>query len=678
MPETKVKKKQPKGLGDGGGGKDVKGGGVVQSVLDLQQQIGNQGTVKTVLGPDVPGQFKAKAGRGKGGPLFFASSTYKELSKLLTAYAAKQGAKGSAWRRGQVGTMDNVLDDWFSKKKKGTSESDRSKLAAMTWLQPKVRQEKSALSGAKQTETTTAPEQEPEAPSGMTPMSENVPAPEPEPEPESPYTGVPAMEEAPVDSGGGDAPAQDEPQQYTNYGGVPAKEEVPEPQQSWSKGKTGGGFTSGLLLGGARKKAEDAKRGYQPEGTTAQMFDDDDDDDDDQDQVKEPSSVESDTKVSDDDESQQQNNDQEKSNSVSITSSSSETEEPPIVEKLPDPKYSEYRALDDHYTMEFKRGGVHLADIYNDGIQYGPDVEKIKERVTKGWKWSPRTFDKYWHELERLFGGVKRIGPEKAPKQQLTASMDSDDLFKDVEVSSITKEDSKGNPLPAEEIEQRKKNKRWNTAMAGWRDMKISSVPSRDSESNSYDSSQIRSMEDDKKRQKAKEKFIGEVTDSEALLVKKKSKDEQRAKYMLRLGSTMTRGPKNEVLDTKDMASNFSGNGFGIFVMGQNGQIYVGSHKVGVFHHSSFLAGGNVAAAGEMQVSGGKMVTLTNKSGHYQPRDEHNAQVIGELMDGGIHPKSYKYRVVNKDRSVKEYNTALEYVQGLPFDITRKYKKFFS
>ena len=656
MPEIAVQRKKAKGLGGDKGDGGTKGVGIGQSVLEMQQQIGNDQTVKTVLGPDVPGQFKAKAGRGKGGPLFFASSTYKELSKLLTTYAAKQGAKGGAWRRGQVGTMDNLLESWFSKKQKGNSESDKAKLAAMTWLQPKVRQELSSLNGTKN--------KEPEVPSGYTsvPAQDDAPAQEAPPEEQAPE-----QEPEPLTMS---EPAKDEPEGDTPYTGVPAKEEAQ--QQSWTKGK-GSGFRGSFALGGARKKAQDLKNGY-----GAQEHDDEVDDQVDdiqQDSVKEEeSSLESDTRPSAEDEKQEQNSD---SQQVSITSSSSDTNEDPVVETLPDPKYSEFKALDKHYDMEFKRGGVHLADIYKDGIRFAPDMDKVKEQVTKGWKWSPRTFDKYWHELERIFGGVQRIGPEKAPKPELTPSMDSDELFQNVEVSSVTKEDSKGNALPPEAIERRKKDKRWEAGMGDWKKMSITSVPTRDSESNSYDSSQIRSMEDDKRRAKAKAKFIGEITNSEALLVKKKTKEQERAKYALKLGSTLKRGPKEEILDTKDMASNFSGNGFGIFVMGQDGQVYVGSHKVGVFHHSSFLAGGNVAGAGEMAVSGGKLVELTNKSGHYQPDDAHNVQVISELKDAGIAPTSYKYKTVDAKRNVKLYGSAQEYVESLEWSVINKVGKHF-
>ena len=37
------------------------------------------------------------------------------------------------------------------------------------------------------------------------------------------------------------------------------------------------------------------------------------------------------------------------------------------------------------------------------------------------------------------------------------------------------------------------------------------------------------------------------------------------------------------------------------------------------FHHSSFVAGAPVIAAGEMIISRGRLIALTNHSGHYLP-----------------------------------------------------------
>jgi hypothetical protein len=52
----------------------------------------------------------------------------------------------------------------------------------------------------------------------------------------------------------------------------------------------------------------------------------------------------------------------------------------------------------------------------------------------------------------------------------------------------------------------------------------------------------------------------------------------------------------------------FSGKGWGIFVCDPTGNLYLGTHKVGRFHHSSFLEGTAVIAAGEMVVENGQIL----------------------------------------------------------------------
>jgi hypothetical protein len=89
-------------------------------------------------------------------------------------------------------------------------------------------------------------------------------------------------------------------------------------------------------------------------------------------------------------------------------------------------------------------------------------------------------------------------------------------------------------------------------------------------------------------------------------------------------------------LDTKNMVTHFSGPGFAIYVMSEEGNLHVGSHSVGYRHHSTLLAGSNVAAAGEVQVEKGKLVWISNKSGHYAPSAPHFLQVLHQLQKKGV------------------------------------------
>ncbi len=81
-------------------------------------------------------------------------------------------------------------------------------------------------------------------------------------------------------------------------------------------------------------------------------------------------------------------------------------------------------------------------------------------------------------------------------------------------------------------------------------------------------------------------------------------------------------GESVTLLDTSQMSTVFSGNGFGIWVMSKKGNLYVGNHVKGMLHHSSFLAGAKVMCGGELWARNGKILFLSGKSGHYQPGKE--------------------------------------------------------
>ncbi len=79
----------------------------------------------------------------------------------------------------------------------------------------------------------------------------------------------------------------------------------------------------------------------------------------------------------------------------------------------------------------------------------------------------------------------------------------------------------------------------------------------------------------------------------------------------------------------KDLLTNY------IYVMDAVGNFFAATRKE-VLHHSAFLAAGPVAAAGVMQVSDGKILMLSNESGHYQPSGEFLRQAMVELDKQGI------------------------------------------
>jgi hypothetical protein len=94
-----------------------------------------------------------------------------------------------------------------------------------------------------------------------------------------------------------------------------------------------------------------------------------------------------------------------------------------------------------------------------------------------------------------------------------------------------------------------------------------------------------------------------------------------------------------DLFDTSNGVSAFGpGNGGrAIFVMDENGNLFASTYqRAGDFHHSSFFAGGDVAAAGELVVKDGKIEIVTDRSGHYLPSRSRTQQMLHQLASQGI------------------------------------------
>ncbi|KAJ3281295.1 hypothetical protein HK104_000103, partial [Borealophlyctis nickersoniae] len=73
-----------------------------------------------------------------------------------------------------------------------------------------------------------------------------------------------------------------------------------------------------------------------------------------------------------------------------------------------------------------------------------------------------------------------------------------------------------------------------------------------------------------------------------------------------------------------------------IYVTDTGGNLYVGQKVKGGFHHSSFLNGGAVLAAGGLVVNRGKLIKINPKSGHYRPESGHFERLLGRLKKDGV------------------------------------------
>jgi hypothetical protein len=111
----------------------------------------------------------------------------------------------------------------------------------------------------------------------------------------------------------------------------------------------------------------------------------------------------------------------------------------------------------------------------------------------------------------------------------------------------------------------------------------------------------------------------------------------ERAELKLTIREGKVYDSKGNLYDTTDAGTFFSGKGKSIFVMDSNGNIYASKHQaVGEFHHSSILRGEPVSGAGEITVKDGVITEISNRSGHYQPTQEINSQVLKQVGSEGV------------------------------------------
>jgi RHS repeat-associated protein len=89
-----------------------------------------------------------------------------------------------------------------------------------------------------------------------------------------------------------------------------------------------------------------------------------------------------------------------------------------------------------------------------------------------------------------------------------------------------------------------------------------------------------------------------------------------------------------EVFDSSNAQTHW---GNAIFIMDQQGRIFVSNEQIPFeIHHSSLSNGRPVAAAGELNVAQGILLEVSNQSGHYMPPQSLNNQLFVELESRGM------------------------------------------
>ncbi|KAL2250752.1 UNVERIFIED_CONTAM: IQ domain-containing protein IQM3 [Sesamum indicum] len=86
-----------------------------------------------------------------------------------------------------------------------------------------------------------------------------------------------------------------------------------------------------------------------------------------------------------------------------------------------------------------------------------------------------------------------------------------------------------------------------------------------------------------------------------------------------------------------------------IFVMSTSKRLYIGEKKKGLFHHSSFLAGGATLAAGRLIAEDGVLKCISAYSGHYKPTDERLGSFLLFLEENGVNLDDVEKHKANDD-----------------------------
>lgn len=123
----------------------------------------------------------------------------------------------------------------------------------------------------------------------------------------------------------------------------------------------------------------------------------------------------------------------------------------------------------------------------------------------------------------------------------------------------------------------------------------------------------------------------------------------ERAPYKLSVRNGLIVDAKGRPFDTVRSAALPSEKNEAIFVMSSSGEIFASSeNEPGKFHHSSLAGGERVAAAGTIRVEQGRLVGISNASGHYQPGGWQTEQALTSLELQGVRARGAFVRDVQK------------------------------
>lgn len=106
---------------------------------------------------------------------------------------------------------------------------------------------------------------------------------------------------------------------------------------------------------------------------------------------------------------------------------------------------------------------------------------------------------------------------------------------------------------------------------------------------------------------------------------------------------------------TKDFSSHDKP-GMACFVINSRGELYIASHAEDEFHHSSFMAGGDLIFSGEIRINDrGQVEGITAYSGHYQPDIKAMYRCYQLLKQRGLDLSQCTFSLMDREAMMKEF-----------------------
>ncbi|KAG6584623.1 IQ domain-containing protein IQM1 isoform X1 [Phytophthora cinnamomi] len=111
---------------------------------------------------------------------------------------------------------------------------------------------------------------------------------------------------------------------------------------------------------------------------------------------------------------------------------------------------------------------------------------------------------------------------------------------------------------------------------------------------------------------------------------------EQRKKYELEFTSNGEEGGVRVQYAASGRVVHTDERSKWIFVMDLAGRMYLGRKRKGRFHHSSFVSGAPIFAAGKIIIKNGVIIAIEPHSGHFKPRLENLLSLCSMLANHGV------------------------------------------